>query len=104
MHALNNLYRGVDRTTDVLSFPLYNSLKELPTDREFLLGDIVINLNRAQSQSSNHLLSLHEEIRRLFVHGILHLIGFDHEKNTYQAKKMRQKEEEIHDALKNMDG
>ncbi len=103
MQFLNNKYRGINKTTDILSFPLYSSIKELPTNKGYLLGDIVINLHQAQTQSIKYDISLNDEIRRLLVHGVLHLLGFDHEKNRYQAKKMLKKEEDILNAIKELD-
>jgi probable rRNA maturation factor len=99
MKKLNRLYRGVEVTTDVLSFPIYENLNEMPEGREFLLGDIVINMHAAQRQSSEHGVTLYEEVRRLLVHGFLHLLGYDHEKSSYQDKKMRRCERELRDAL-----
>lgn len=115
MKALNSMYRGVDRTTDVLSFPQIsgkwkvgseklNKRKKmikpsvshflLPTSH-FILGDIVINLHQAKRQASKHGLSFREELRWLLVHGLLHLIGYDHERSKYSERKMREKEREL---------
>jgi probable rRNA maturation factor len=99
MKKLNNRYRGVEATTDVLSFPIYEDVNEMPDGREFLLGDIVINLHAARRQSSEHGVTLSEEVRRLLIHGFLHLLGYDHEKNSYQGRKMRKCERELRDAL-----
>lgn len=99
MKKLNRLYRGVEGTTDVLSFPIYESLSEMPHGGEFLLGDIVINLHAAARHSAEHGVTLAEEVRRLLIHGFLHLLGYDHEKSSYHAKKMRRRERELRDAL-----
>ncbi|MEW6675665.1 MAG: rRNA maturation RNase YbeY [Nitrospirota bacterium] len=99
MKILNRQYRGIARTTDVLSFPqLPTSYFSLPTSH-LSLGDIVINLPKAKKQASEHGLTLDEELRWLLIHGLLHLIGYDHEKSRYHKNKMRLKEREMLDAL-----
>ncbi len=99
MKILNSRYRDVDRTTDVLSFPIYTSLKEIPKDNVFFLGDIVINLQKARRQASEYELTFNEEIGRLLIHGFLHLIGYDHEKSRYHKNKMEAKEKELLEAI-----
>lgn len=99
MRALNRKYRGVDSTTDVISFPLYSSPAEFPADGEFLLGDIAIDPSRARLQAVEHGLRLGQELRWLMVHGLLHLLGYEHEKGSYKKRKMREKEIELLDAL-----
>jgi probable rRNA maturation factor len=96
---LNLKYRGVNRTTDVLSFPIYESPDEFPADADFLIGDIVINPSQALIQAKEHGVTFKEELRRLLVHGLLHLLGYDHEKNTYQRRKMIKKETELLEKL-----
>lgn len=103
MKQLNDLYRGINRATDVLSFPMYNSLREIPVKPPVLLGDIVISPNAALRQAAEYGGAFHEEMQRLLVHGFLHLIGYDHEKNPYQNRKMKKKEKELRDALETMD-
>lgn len=90
MHALNKEKRNIDASTDVLSFPnLTNQFnrninaKTFPDDvnpenGKVLLGDIVINLNRAEEQAGSFGHSLTREIGYLLVHGLLHLMGYDH--------------------------
>ena len=79
---LNKLYRGVDRVTDVLSFPLisdYNNLQQEEDENGNIdLGDIVINLKRAQMQANEYNHSFKREICFLCLHGLLHLLGYDH--------------------------
>jgi probable rRNA maturation factor len=112
MKMLNRTFRGVDKTTDVLSFPQLSAeepksvsaivkTSELLNSQtsEVLLGDIVINLHRAIKQAIEHGITLNEELKRLTIHGLLHLLGYDHEKNKYQKKKMELKEKELFDAL-----
>ncbi len=95
MKALNMKYRGVNKATDVLSFPIYTCLKEIPKDNSFLLGDIVINLPKAQRQAADHGFTLNEELGWLLIHGLLHLLGYDHEKSRYLKNKMESKEREL---------
>lgn len=112
MHALNLRYRGIDKTTDVLSFPQYgggelkkslgNSLL-VAHHSSLPLGDIVISLEKARAQAKEHGLSFDEELARLLIHGLLHLFGYDHEKSAYQARKMRKMEGELLNAVKKMD-
>lgn len=119
MKALNSMHRHIGKTTDVLSFPQmsysvkrkalsvksYNAINQRTppypplikggTEGGVVLGDVVINLQAAKRQATEHGLSFMEEIRWLLVHGILHLIGYDHEKSKYAERKMRTKEREL---------
>ncbi len=95
MRRLNRLYRGIDRTTDVLSFPLQINKKWLLPDSDLLLGDIVISLPRAKRQAKEYETTFYRELGRLLIHGLLHLLGYDHEKSGYQAVKMRRMEAEL---------
>lgn len=96
IQQLNRDYRGIDKVTDVLSFPLqeyrqgsldYDSL----TDAEFekgklLLGDVVICAPIAKAQAEEFGHSLERELLYLFVHSVLHLLGFDHEQEEEKAQ------------------
>jgi len=82
IHKLNASFRHKDRPTDVLSFCY---------DEPDLLGEIYISLQRARVQAKEYRVSLANEIQRLFVHGMFHLLGHDHEKEN-AAKMMRRKE------------
>jgi probable rRNA maturation factor len=64
-----------------------------------LLGDIVINLHKARQQALENMLAFDEELKRLIIHGLLHLLGYDHEQGSYDEKKMRRKERELLNAL-----
>lgn len=86
IRVLNREYRGKDKPTDVLSFPMGD---------EYLLGDIVISVERARSQAAEFGVTYDEELARLLVHGLLHLLGYDHVKGGRQAGRMREKEEEM---------
>ena len=102
MRRLNARFRGIDRSTDVLSFPLLDSF-HLNRDKKIagplLLGDIVICVPKALLQAKEERITFHRETLRLLVHGLLHLIGYDHEINAYQRRKMENKEKELLDAL-----
>jgi len=74
MKVLNASWRGKDQPTDVLSFPA----GEMPGEGPAVLGDVVINLDAAARQAAEHGLSEPEERRYLLIHGVLHLLGFDH--------------------------
>ena len=76
IHAINKQYRNIDRPTDVLSF----AERESPSPDPKFLGQIIISLDRAQEQADELNQSLEEELRFLFVHGLLHILGYDHEK------------------------
>lgn len=91
IHELNRDYRGVDRTTDVLSFPM---------DDEFtnMLGDIVININKVIEQANEYGHSEKREISYLTVHSSLHLMGFDHEEEE-DKKEMRAVEDRVMEKL-----
>jgi len=103
MIRLNRLHRTLNKPTDVLSFPIYEHKGEIPGSRESLLGDIVINLEAAKRQSGLYGLTFYDEVRRLLIHGFLHLLGYDHEKNPYQQKKMKRHESELRNALEALD-
>lgn len=99
IHALNRDYRGVDRPTDVLSFALDEDTEEsdepelVDAPEEHLLGDIIISAETAQRQGEEFGHGLEREIVYLAVHGLLHLLGYDHMTDADKAV-MRAKEEE----------
>ena len=83
IHALNLEYRGIDRPTDVLSFPLYEreELTAAECEMGVLLGDIVISTERAREQAQEIGNSFIREVAFLAVHSTLHLLGYDHERS-----------------------
>lgn len=96
MHEINFTHRGKDSTTDVLSFPL--ELAEMVSlESEFeggfnpCLGSVIINTELAGcvAQKCGH--SLHDEITLLFIHGLLHILGYDHEVDNGEQRAMEQK-------------
>jgi probable rRNA maturation factor len=88
MRELNLSYRQINRTTDVLSFPQ----GEGPDFT--LLGDIIISLDTARRHSKSYGVTLHEELKKLVIHGVLHLLGHDHKKKK-ETQIMREKEKEL---------
>ncbi len=90
MRRLNRTYRNQDRTTDVLAF----AYREAQTGVSPLLGDVVISVPTARRQAKALGHSLDEEVLRLLIHGVLHLVGYDHERSQWQARRMRRKETE----------
>jgi len=94
IHRLNKEYRGVDRPTDVLSFPLLDVLPER-SDATVALGDIVISTEQAKKQAEEYGHSLKREVCFLAVHSVLHLLGYDHETSEEDEKVMFSKQREI---------
>lgn len=103
MRRLNREYRGIDRTTDVLSFPMNEFKGGLLEYRKACdkaraggmvlpLGDVVIDPAKAAAQAADIGHTLRAEIRRLLAHGILHLIGYDHELGASETRRMRRME------------
>ena len=89
--SLNRLYRDMNRPTDVLSFSQLEG--EGPVIVPQLLGDVVISWETAQRQASELRHGVLVEMKRLLVHGVLHLLGFDHERGEEGARAMREEEE-----------
>jgi probable rRNA maturation factor len=95
IQSLNREYRGKDVPTDVLSFPQDDDDGFfVPEGVPRILGDIVISLPRAAEQAGDYGHSMEREVVYLAVHGLLHLLGYDHEDSQDQSI-MRQREEEV---------
>ena len=94
IRALNAEHRGIDRVTDVLSFPQFDDLADLPEDLEYSLGDVVICREVAEEQGEEFGHGYEREIIYLFTHSVLHLLGYDHEAEE-DKKEMRAREEEV---------
>ena len=95
IRTLNNKYRGIDKPTDVLSFSLQEgAIKSPEVESDKLLGDIIISVETAQKQADNLNHSMEKELTVLLIHGLLHLTGYDHEKDK-DYKIMWEKESEI---------
>ena len=97
IHRLNLEYRNMDKSTDVLSFPLgENGVYDINYDTGAkILGDIVISVEHAVEQAKTYGHTLQREIGFLTVHSMLHLLGYDHEQGGLEQMRMREKEEEI---------
>ena len=85
IQSLNREHRGKDKATDVLSFPLYEAGERGHTDGERMLGDVVISVDTARRQAAEYDAPLENEIHRLLIHGILHVLGHDHEEPGERA-------------------
>ncbi|WIV10695.1 rRNA maturation RNase YbeY [Proteiniborus sp. MB09-C3] len=92
IRELNREYRDVDKSTDVLSFPLDENEFDIPGDT--LLGDIVISAETAKRQSEEYGHSLEREIAYLTAHSMFHLMGYDHMNET-DKHVMRDKEKKV---------
>ncbi len=92
IQKFNQKFRKINKPTDVLSFPMGVSRVHPGVN---ILGDIVISLETAQKQAESLGHSLKREVGFLLVHGILHLLGWDHERSPQEAKKMYKKQREI---------
>ena len=89
MRKLNRQFRGKDSATDVLSFPA--QLESFEGDAAATLGEIVISLDRAQSQAKENGLTLVNEVEQLILHGLLHLCGHDHETDEGEMNRLELK-------------
>ncbi|MGL5615403.1 MAG: rRNA maturation RNase YbeY [Sarcina sp.] len=109
IREINNQTRGMDKATDVLSFPMldypedevykdaykgYNFNESFYDGDELVLGDIVLSLERAEEQRVEYNHSFERECSYLVVHSVLHLLGYDHMEGVEKIK-MRNREEEI---------
>ncbi|MEI3500761.1 MAG: rRNA maturation RNase YbeY [Anaerovoracaceae bacterium] len=94
IRRLNAAYRDKDAVTDVLSFPQYDDLRELDNEEEICLGDVVICSRVARRQAEEYGHSYERELLYLFVHSILHLLGYDHMEEE-EKRQMRIREEYV---------
>lgn len=98
IRVLNRTYRQIDRETDVLSFPMidFEGGEEPPTNEEtVVLGDIVLSLEKAQTQAEEFGHSFEREVAFLTVHSMLHLLGYDHVNSDEEDEEMRRRQREI---------
>ncbi len=98
IQRLNREFRGVDSVTDVLSFPQYDGGEELEDFEEITLGDVVICLDKCREQAEEFGHSFEREEIYLFVHSVLHLLGYDHMEDE-DKRLMRAAEERVMDQL-----
>lgn len=113
IHAINLASRGIDKPTDVLSFPMFQLTPgQLPESwEEYLdietglcpLGDMCISLERAEAQAKEFGHSAKREVGYLTIHSVLHLLGYDHLDEGEQKKQMRAREEAIVALIPGMD-
>ena len=103
VHSLNREYRNLDETTDVLAFPLWESRENqesgtdgfvLPAEETIPTGEIVISYHQAARQAREGKKLLRSEIALLIVHGVLHLLGYDHA-DVQQESQMWARQDEI---------
>lgn len=110
IREINNEYRGIDRATDVLSFPQYSNIREIKNEilnlklnekiqgQYLMLGDVVICYEVAAMQAEEYGNSIEREVIYLFVHSMLHLFGYDHMEDD-DKKIMREHEESVMETL-----
>lgn len=105
IREINKDFRGIDKVTDVLSFPQFENAEEIIEELEgdealvdIPVGDVVICLDQAERQSLEYGTTIRREVTYLFVHSILHLLGYDHMEDNDKTE-MRKREELIMAAL-----
>ena len=84
---LNKVFRKKNKSTDILSFPLDKKIK---ISKNAYLGDIIISYNYLDKPRSQDLKSFKEKVAKIFIHGFLHLLGFDHKKNKDYSKMLKE--------------
>ena len=94
VRELNRAYRGKDIPTDVLSFPICEEVAG-----RLILGDVVISLDTAERQAEELGHTLEDEVSRLLAHGIIHLLGYDHELGGEEEERFRALEERVNAEL-----
>ena len=100
---MNKKFRGIDKATDVLSFPLFDyegESEEPPVDEMLgMLGDIVLSLEQADIQANEYGHSFEREVAFLTVHSMLHLLGYDHETGEEDEADMRRRQSAVMDLM-----
>ena len=92
---LNKIFKNKNKSTDVLSFPFYKKIK---ISKKTYLGDIIISYNFMNKPKSQNLKLFKEKVVKTFIHGFLHLLGFDHIKNKDYIKMLKE-EERIYNSI-----
>lgn len=94
--SINKEHRGIDKETDVLSFPMFekNEIANLDNTNEDILGDMVISIERVEEQAKEYGHSFERELAYMVVHSFYHLLGYDH-MTEEDKKEMREKEENV---------
>lgn len=95
IRKMNNQYRNIDNSTDVLSFPMFNK-QDFPLNLEKvdILGDIVISIEKIKTQAVEYGNTFEQELSYMVIHSFYHLLGYDHE-NEQDKKEMREKERKL---------
>jgi len=106
IRALNRIYRGIDSATDVLSFSQIEQAgvaladpHSVTNDHALTLGDVVISIDTALAQARELRTQPAARIRRLLIHGFLHLLGYDHERSSAEARKMFARERALQEKI-----
>lgn len=101
IRALNSEHRGIDRATDVLSFPMLTEegFEVDPDTDAIILGDIVISLERAREQAEEYNHSFRREVAFLLTHSLFHLLGYDHVNSEEEEREMFAKQERVLEKL-----
>ena len=109
IRTINKEHRGIDKETDVLSFPMFekDEIKTLNPENEDVLGDMVISLNQVEKQAEEYGHSFERELSYMLVHGFYHLMGYDHieeedKKKIQNSLLSEAKEEGISQVAKNL--
>ena len=94
--SIDKEHRGIDKETDVLSFPMFekNEIANLDNTNEDILGDMVISIERVEEQAKEYGHSFERELAYMVVHSFYHLLGYDH-MTEEDKKEMREKEENV---------
>jgi probable rRNA maturation factor len=98
IRVLNRTHRKIDRPTDVLSFPMHG--RQRPARGALLLGDVVISVDTARRQARAERLPISAVGERLLIHGVLHLLGYDHEVSEAEAHRMARRERSLAAAIR----
>ena len=107
IRALNRTYRGIDSATDVLSFSQIEQAGVAPANTPrtnsagLMLGDVVISIDTALRQARELRVTPASRMRRLLIHGFLHLIGYDHERSASEARRMFARERALANKIDN---
>lgn len=100
IQELNRDYRGIDEPTDVLSFGLLARQEDavafvLPPDNVLHIGEVIVSYPQAEEQAEEQAHPVRQELAQLIIHGMLHLLGYDHEESEKEADRMQDKEATI---------
>ncbi len=97
MRRLNHRFRGMKETTDVLAFPMQEG--RFTKVNPELLGDVAISVERAREQARSYSQEFHQELSRLAIHGLLHLLGYKDSNQREKARMVRRGEEILKEAM-----